>query len=531
MTDAKPVVAPGRILAVLLGNWWVLLIAALVGGGLAFGYSSTLTPSYTAAASTWFSMRSGTSGSDINQGSTYTQNQMLSFAQLAMSSRVLDAVREDLDLDMTAAQIRNTTQVTIPQNTVILDIAASSPDREFAAALANSIAQNLALVVDDIAPKDESGKTTIVADVIEPAIPALYQSSPNKQRDAVLGAFAGVLLAALALTIWTLLDTRVRSEEVLRRITDLPVLGAIPIRKDTSRRPIVVSEPNGTSAEAYRRLRTSLRFAAVEHDITAIAVTSSIPGEGKTSTAVNLALTYAEAGLRVLLVDADLRRPMVAETLGVENAVGLTTMLVGAVDFEQACVAWGESSLSFLPAGEVPPNPAELLASARMSELLGELRAKFDVMVVDTAPLLSVSDAAIIAQYVDTTVIVADVTKVRLAQLSRSLATLERGRAQIAGVLLSRVKQRRSDEYNYYYAGPAEGKRRRRVPAVGWLRRSEQARVEKVDQDEKADLPDVVVMEEAGLHAPLPSGTAPTAQPKKKKKSDSAPVSAQPDPA
>lgn len=461
MTDAKTPASPGRIFGVLLRAWWILALAGVLGGALAFAYSSTIAPVYQSTASTWFSMRSGTSGSDINQGSAYTQNQMLSFAQLAMSARVLDEVREDLELDdMTNSQIRNMTSVTIPQNTVILDITAASTRPPFAAELANSIAQNLATVVDEIAPKDEAGTTTIVAEVIEPAIPAVFQSSPNKQRDAALGAFAGVLLAALALAIWALLDTRVRSEEVLRRLTDLPVLGAIPQRKDKSRRPIVVSEPNGTSAEAYRRLRTSLRFAAVEHDIAAIAVTSSIPGEGKTSTAVNLALTYAEAGHRVLLVDADLRRPMVADTLGVENAVGLTTMLVGAVDFEEARLPWGETSFWVLPAGEVPPNPAELLASARMSELLRELRAECDIMIVDTAPLLSVSDAAIIAQYVDTTIVVADVTKIRLAQLSRSLAALQRGRAQVAGILFSRVKRSRGDDYNYYY-NASVGKRRR----------------------------------------------------------------------
>ncbi|MFE7845368.1 polysaccharide biosynthesis tyrosine autokinase [Microbacterium sp. NPDC057407] len=461
MADIKTQVTPGRIFRVLLRAWWVIVLAGLLGGLLAFGYSSTLAPVYQSTASTYFSMRSASSGSDINQGSAYTQSQMLSFAQLAMSSVVLDEVRADLDADLTNSQIRNMTTVTIPQNTVILDVTAGSTDPDFAAEVANSVAENLAQVVDEISPKDDAGNATVVARVIEPATPAAFQSSPNKQRDAVLGAFAGALLAALGIAVWTLLDTRVRSEDALRRITDLPVLGGIPRRKDKSRRALVVSEPNSTSAEAYRRVRSSLRFAAVEHEISAIAVTSSIPGEGKTSTAVNLALTYAEAGLRVLIVDADLRRPMVAETLGLENSVGLTTMLVGAVDFEGARLPWGDTSLWVLPAGEVPPNPAELLASVAMTELLRELRAQFDVMIVDTAPLLSVSDATIIAQSVDTTIVVADVTKVHLAQLGRSLEALDRARAQVAGVLFSRVKRQRGDDYNYYYYGPSGGRRQR----------------------------------------------------------------------
>lgn len=470
MTDQKPQVTPARIFGVLLRSWWILAIAGLVGGALAFGYSSLQAPIYQSTASTYFSMRSASSGSDINQGSAYTQNQMLSFAQLAMSSIVLDEVRDEMNLEQSNAQIRNMTSVSIPQNTVILDITAASTDPEFAADLANSIADNLSQAVEDIAPKDDAGNATVFARVIEPAVPAVFQSSPNKQRDALLGALAGVLLAGLAIAIWALLDTRVRTEDVLRRVTDLPLLGAIPLRKDRTRRAVVMTDPNGVSAEAYRGVRSSLRFAAVEHTISAIAVTSSIPGEGKTTSAINIALTYAEAGLRVLLVDADLRRPMVAETLGLENTVGLTTMLVGAVTFEDAQLQWGDSRLSVLPAGEVAPNPAELLASARMAEILTELRARFDVMIVDTAPLLSVADATIIAPLMDTTIVVADVSKVRAVQLERALSSLAAVRAQVAGILFSRVKRARRDAYNYYYSPVTTDVRKKSSTSIPGLR-------------------------------------------------------------
>lgn len=443
-----------RIVSVLLSGWWVLILAALAGGGLAFAVSHAQTPTYQSSASIYFSMRSASSGADINQGSAYTQNQMLSFAQLARSSLVLDEVVSDLGGDLTPSSIRKQTSVSIPQNTVILDVTAASADRGFASDLANSIALHLASVVEELAPTDESGRATVVARVIEPAVPALVQSAPNKQRDAVLGALSGGMLAALGLALWALLDTRVRSEAVLRRVTELPVLGGIPVIKDRSR-PVVVGDPNGPGAEAYRAVRSALRYAAVEHEIRSIAVTSSIPAEAKTTTAVNLALTYLEAGLSVLLVDADLRRPMVATTLGLENAVGLTTMLVGAVDFDDAKVSWGDSNLCVLPAGEVPPNPAELLASARMAEVLTELGSRFDVMIVDTAPLLSVADATIIAPLVDTTIVVADVTRVRVAQLDRALSSLIAVRAQVAGVLFSRVKPGRRDPYNYYTAKPS----------------------------------------------------------------------------
>ncbi|MBN9183135.1 MAG: capsular biosynthesis protein, partial [Microbacterium sp.] len=177
MTDVKPQVTPSRLLGVLLRGWWILLVAAVLGGGVAYGYSSLQAPIFQSTASTYFSMKSASSGSDINQGSAYTQNQMLSFAQLAMSSMVLDKVRADLNLDLTNAQLRNMTSVSIPQNTVILDISAASTDKQFAADLANSISSNLASEVEVIAPRDDAGKATIVARVIEPGVPAVYQSS------------------------------------------------------------------------------------------------------------------------------------------------------------------------------------------------------------------------------------------------------------------------------------------------------------------------------------------------------------------
>ena len=179
---------------------------------------------------------------------------------------------------MTNTQLRRMTSVAIPQNTVILEITAGSTDPAFAAEVANAIATELSEAMTELAPVEEGGNATIVARVIEPAVPATVQSSPNKQRDALLGAFAGALLAGLGIALWALLDTRVRSVDVLRRLTDLPLLGAVPERRSSARAPVLIQEPNGASAEAYRGVRSSLRFAAVEHSINSLAVTSSLAG-------------------------------------------------------------------------------------------------------------------------------------------------------------------------------------------------------------------------------------------------------------
>lgn len=443
--------AAARIPSVLLQYWWTIVIAALLGGALAFGYSSTKTPIFQSTASIYFSMRSASSGSDINQGSAYTQNQMLSFARLATSSVVLDAVVDDLesqDVDLSETQLRRAVSVSIPQNTVVLNISAASSDPDDAARIANSVAENSTEVVYEIAPKDDRGESTVEATVIEPAKAAEFQTSPNKSQDAVLGAIIGALSAVLALSVWAIADRRVRSAAALAGVSDLPLLGTVPRRRGGWQGAALLVSPNGSAAEAYRQVRSGLRFAAVERPIDVLAVTSSIAGEGKTTASVNLALAYVEMGQRVILVDADLRRPNVARVLGLENAVGLASVLVDSISVDDAVIHTA-SGLDVLTAGEHAPNPAQLLASHKMKELVDGLRPHYDLVVIDTAPLLSVADATIIAQYTDSTVIVVNARKTTKGQLERCLASLRGIGVEIAGFILNNVREQKKEKYLY----------------------------------------------------------------------------------
>lgn len=440
-----------RVPAVLLQYWWMIVVGALLGGALAFGYSATKTPIYHASASIYFSMRSATSGSDINQGSAYTQNQMLSFARLATSSVVLNSVLEDLSSDgvsLTDIQLRRAVSVTIPQNTVVLDITAASSNPEVAADISNSVAVHLTEVVYDIAPKDDRGESTVEARVIEPGVAPQFQSSPNKSQDAVLGFITGALTAVLALSAWALLDRRVRSSLALAEVSDLPLLGFVPRRRRGWHGAAMLLSPNGSAAEAYRQVRSGLRFAAVEKPIGVLAVTSSVASEGKTTVSVNVALAYVEMGQRVILIDADLRRPNVASMLGLENAVGLASILVDSVRVEDAVIRTA-SGLDVLTAGELAPNPAQLLASHKMKELVEALRPHYDFIVIDTAPLLSVADATIIAQYADSSVVVVNARKTTKAQLERCLGALRGVGANLAGFVLNNVREQKKEKYLY----------------------------------------------------------------------------------
>ncbi|WP_417216878.1 polysaccharide biosynthesis tyrosine autokinase [Arthrobacter sp.] len=430
-----------RMFGVLKKRWYVVVLSAFLAGTAAFAVSTQIAPTYRSEASLFFSLRDGDSGTDINQGLTYTQNQMLSYAELATTATVLDRAAETLDTVLPQKALQRAVTVTTPQNTVILKIQSTTTDPQLSADIANGVAESLKDVVSEVAPTDASGKPTVTARVIQPAQPATIQSSPNKSKNALLGAFAGGGIALVVAFLIVIFDTKIRSIKALKSVTDHPVLGvAERTLKSSDVRPIAIRAPHSSATERYRQLRASLRFTSVSHELSTIAITSSIPGEGKSVTALNLALTMAEGAERILLIDADLRRPRVAHYLGLEPAVGLTTVIVGGLALTDAVQRFSNTRLDVLTSGDIPPNPSELLDSQAMQRLLNQAKESYDVVILDTAPVLSVSDAAIVAQRVDSTVVVIDSTRIRFAQLEQTTDLLEAAGVHISGLVLNKVK-------------------------------------------------------------------------------------------
>lgn len=452
-----------RITAALRRRWYVVLLAVTVGAVGAFALSYLVPPSYSSTTTLFFSLRSGGSASDINQGSTYTQNQMLSFAQLATSSLVLDEVMKDLGPEMTKDYLRQSMSVSTPRDTVILDIKVATTSRDLSAKIANSVATNLSEAVSTVSPGESRTQAAVVANVIEPAFPAIYQSAPDKRKNAVLGGLFGMVLSILAIVAAVILDTRIRSVAVLKALTDRPLLGTVEQgRAKNDGRLVVVRSPNGSAAERFRQIRAGLRFAAAGHEMKTLALTSAIPSEGKTHTALNLAVVMAESKERVLLIDADLRRPSVANTIGFEGAAGLTTVLVGDVAFEDVVQPFGNTSLDILAAGVIPPNPAELLGSTRMRTLIEQAKLAYDVVIIDTAPVLAVADVAVIAELVDSIVWVVDSKTLHQAQFDQASETLDAIGAHVSGIILNRVKPLRIHDVYYQEeeSEPLHSKRR-----------------------------------------------------------------------
>ena len=269
------------------------------------------------------------------------------------------------------------------------------------------------------------------------------------------------------------MNDRIGSVAEIEEISGLPLLAGLPLDDDTARGSggvIVVERPNSPLAEAVRSLRTSIQYLSVDRPVTLIVVTSSMPGEGKSLVASNLAAMFAQADYRTLLVSADLRRSSIDDIFGAHApSPGLTGVIApvrpgtggpsingngnGQADMREAMKAVVKtpvSNLLLLPSGPTPPNPAELLGSRRMSALLTEWSQTADVVILDTPPLLAVTDAAVLAARSDGVVLVASVDETKREELKRSVAILEGTGARLLGVVANKVPQ--SGRGAYYYA-------------------------------------------------------------------------------
>lgn len=449
-------------LATIRRNWIIVLLVTMIGGASGFALSAATTPSYRATASVYVTINYGNSANDLSQGSTYTQNSMQSYALVATSPVVLDPVIEQLGLKTTAASLASTISVITPDKTVVLQVGATSASPQTAADIANAVATTLATQIEQVSPKSTAGASSVTARTIAPAVPPTYASSPNTKLNVGAGLLLGLLAGVILAVLRDALDTRVRSADEVTAMTDAPLLGAIERDQGSAVSGLVVRrDPLGSVSESYRALRTNLQFVAVDSTNLTLVITSSLPNEGKSTIASNLALALAEAEQSVVLVDADLRRASIAEYAGIEGAVGLTTVLIGRASFDDVVQPGGHASLDILPAGEIPPNPSELLSSHAMVTLIDELRRRYDVVVIDAAPMIAVADAAVLSQIVDGIVVVADSTKVRRPQLSRTLEDLDRAGAVVLGIVLNKVPRRRGAGGYYGDEKRPTGRRRR----------------------------------------------------------------------
>ncbi len=304
--------------------------------------------------------------------------------------------------------------------------------------------------------------------IVDPAVllPIDQPTKPSKVVNLVVGLFLGMFAAVGLSLVFENVDTTIKTSEDITKIKNVAFLGTIPLIKKGSSLLIAKRELVDPICESYRTVRNSIRFSSLDKPLKRILITSAGPGEGKTLTAVNLSVSMAREGKKVLLMDTDLRRSMVHKHFNIRNTVGVTNVLLGEKDTKDAIFKTEVEGLSVMPAGPVPFDPAKLLESHKMHQLVADLSEKFDIVVLDTAPALVIDDAIILSPHVDGVVDVVESGRATVQVVTKMEEVFRLAKATLLGVVLNKQKSLRgtSDYYRYYkyYASsekPTRGKK------------------------------------------------------------------------
>lgn len=390
------------------------------------------------------------------EGSLFTQQRVKSYTELITSDRVLGEVSARLGLPGEPADLAEHLEVSAAVDSVLIDVTATADDPEAAARLASTVGTVFIEVVDDLErPTVPGTPRPIVVRPVAPAVPPLEPSSSGLPSLAALGLLACTALGIGFSYVRSVLDTSVTTPESAAEAGGAPSLGVVGYDSALARETWHLAEGESPTAEAYRQIRTNLQFVDVDQAARVLVVTSPLPGEGKTTTTLNVARALGSSGHRVIVVDGDLRRPRVAELLQLEPAVGVTNVLASRLQVEGAIQKRSRDHFDVLVAGPLPPNPSELLGSQPMAQLLRDLAQRYDYVLVDSPPVLPVTDAAAVAPASDGVLLVCRAGKTTVQQVASAATSLRTASGKVVGVVLSMAPTRgvgARAQYNSYYA-------------------------------------------------------------------------------
>jgi capsular exopolysaccharide synthesis family protein len=400
----------------------------------------------------------------------FSQQRVKSYEDLLTSGRLANMVA-DAGAGLTTVEIQSRLSAKAKAGSVMLDVTVTDTDAARVGRIAEVLSAEFVKLVAALETRPGNQQPAVKVELVSGPIGAPTTVSPDPARNMALGGLLGFVIGLGAAALRELLDNTISAAGTLSDLVNAPVLATIPYDRSVKRGSLILAAVEATGrAEAYRYLRTNLRFVNMERSIRALVITSALRGEGKSTTAANLAIMSAEAGWRTLLIDADLRRPWLAESFGLEGAVGLTDVLIGELSVADAAQQWGGRDLWILPTGVTPPNPSEVLGSRQMDTLLAQVRAAFDIVIIDTPPLLQVTDAALVAGHADGVVLVARSGRTKNGQARAAAASLTNVGARLVGCVLN-MHHAKGDAGYYFYSQtsePRSGKRRRgrQRPAV-----------------------------------------------------------------
>ena len=362
------------------------------------------------------------------------------YVELMRSKRLARDVITSLRLPDTPEQLADRVTVTTAPDSALLTAAVTAGSSDGAVSIANAVGDQFIKNVAAIEqPDDPARRPVVAAKVFESAQPPADLVAPRPVLYIVLGAALGLVLGFLSALLRHALDTRIKTRRQLEETLGVPVLGMIGRDPKIRTSPLVMyGAPHTPLAEAFRQLRTNVQFMDIDCERKVILVTSATSGEGRSTTVCNLGLALAEAGKRVLILDADLRNPSIAGCLGIDGTIGLTNVLASREWVAGALKAVGPT-LDALPSGLIPPNPSELLGSKRMIDLLERMHRQYDIVLIDTAPLLPVTDAAVLAPRVDGVLVVVQHGHTSVQELQAAMAALRAVSGRVMGSVMTMV--------------------------------------------------------------------------------------------
>jgi len=420
---------------VLRRRWRFVVACVLLGLGAAVAVTALTPRTYTAKAQLFIATNDKDS-SNAYAGSLFTEQRVKSYTKIANSPAVLEGVIAKLHLRTTPEQLARKISAEAPLDTTLVDIRVQERSALRAQAIADETAVQFTKYIDSIEKGATNAPPLVKASVLSDPRPPSSPTSPRPALNLAIGALAGLVVGVSGAVLRQSLDSTVRSADDVRRRLGLATVAALP-KPPRHRAPsghIVGTTPRD---EAMNQLRTRLRFSTDGRSPSSLVVAGPLPGEGRTETAVDLAANVARTGQNVVLVEGDLRRPRLAKTLGLPHAPGLTEVLTGTTPLSDALQDWGNGLMRVLTAGTPPPDPAAVLSSRSMTQLLRGLEADCDLVIVDSPPLLPYADAAILASEAEAVLLVIRLGKVSYEAVRRALESLASVHARVLGAVLT----------------------------------------------------------------------------------------------
>lgn len=450
-------------LKILKARWVIIAVTVMVAVLGALGVSLLTKPIYQATAKMFVSATGGSTVGEAYQNNLFSQQRVASYSELVTGEALAERVLGVLPLDLTPAELAEKVEANSTPDTVLFAITASDASPTIARDIANAMAAELITQVRELETPADGGTPAAGVKTVQLAGVSEIPVSPKTSRNLAIGAGLGLLVGIALAVLRDRLDNTVKDRRDIEAVFGRTQVGSIPFDKRRTEHPAIEFHDPGqsSSAEAFRELRTNLQFLAVDNPPRVVVVTSAIPSEGKSTTAVNLALAMAEAGHHVALVEGDLRRPRISNYLGVLGSVGLSTVLAGQAELNDVMQPTKYEGLEVLASGQLPPNPSELLGSEASRSLMDQLRRRFDYVIVDGAPLLPVTDSAVLTTHTDGALIVTRHGHTKSHELERAIKNLEAIGARVLGVVLVMTPTRKGDAYSYSYNYNADSDRPR----------------------------------------------------------------------